>query len=99
MRTHHVASLAEAGEEFGVNLGLSLGVERAGQMMRVNYSLVDAATHRQLAGGTVTAAATDPFALEDRVAGSGVGTLEVHFQPSEKQGLAAHGTSQPASYH
>jgi len=98
MRTHHVTSLAEAREEFGVNLGLSLGVERAGQMMRVNYSLVDAATHRQLAGGTVTAAATDPFALEDRVADSVVETLEIHLQPSEKQGLAAHGTSQPAAY-
>ena len=98
VRTRHVTSLAEAREEFGVNLGLSLGVERAGQMMRVNYSLVDAATHRQLAGGTVTAAATDPFALEDRVADSVVETLEIHLQPSEKQGLAAHGTSQPAAY-
>jgi len=98
MRTHHVTSLAEAREEFGVNLGLSLGVERAGQMMRVNYSLVDAATHRQLAGGTVTAAATDPFALEDRVADKVVETLEIHLQPSEKQALTSHGTTQPAAY-
>ncbi len=98
MRARKVASLDAARNEFGVNLGLVLNVQRAADRVRVNYSLVDTRSHQQLHGGTITAAAADPFALQDRVAESVVETLALQLQPQEKQALAAHGTAQPAAY-
>ena len=43
-----------AGQEFGVNLVLVLTVQRDADSVRVNYSLVDARSHQQARGGSVT---------------------------------------------
>lgn len=93
-----VRTLDQAREQFGVNLGLALSVQRASQKIRVNYSLVDARTHQQLGGGTITAAADDPFVLQDQVAESVVKSLEIELLPQEVQSLGAHGTSEPAAF-
>ncbi len=98
MRAKHVTSLDAARSEFGVNLGLVLSVQRATDQVRVSYSLVDTHSHQQLRGGMITAAASDPFALQDRVAESVVETLALELGPQEKQALTAHGTAQPAAY-
>lgn len=98
MRAKGVRSLDEAREQFGVNLALVLSFQRVAQRVRVNYSLVDARTHRQLGGGTITTAADDPFALQDQVAASVTKTLELELQPQEFQALGAHGTAQPVAY-
>lgn len=93
-----VRSIEEARQQFGVNLGLTLSVQRAGDRVRVNYSLVDARTHQQRGGGTVTTGADDPFTLQDRVAENVARELELNLQPQEKQALQAHGTAEPAAY-
>lgn len=98
MRSRHVTTLDAAREEFGVNLGLLLNIQRAGSQVRVNYSLVDARSHEQVRGGTVTAEAADPFALQDQVASRAVEMLRLQLEPQEKQALAAHGTTEPAAY-
>jgi serine/threonine-protein kinase len=98
MRAHHVQTLEAARQEFGVNYGLMLNIQRAAGQVRVNYSLVDARTHEQLRGGTITAGASDPFALQDQVSARVTELLKLELEPQEKKTLAAHGTSEPAAY-
>lgn len=98
IRSRQVQSLDAARQEFGVNYVLVLNIQRAAGQVRVNYSLVDARSHQQLRGGTVTAALSDPFALQDQVSSHVVGTLKLELQPQEKKALTAHGTAEPAAY-
>jgi tetratricopeptide (TPR) repeat protein len=98
VRAKGVTNLREATEQFGATLGLNLNIERSGQMIRVNYALIDAKSHKQLSGDTITAPASDPFALEDRVADSLIKSLLIELQPQEQRVLVAHGTSKPAAY-
>jgi eukaryotic-like serine/threonine-protein kinase len=98
IRAKDVTNLKEASIQFGATLGLELNVERSGNLVRVNYALVDARLHRQLGGDTITAPASDPFSLEDKVAESIVKCLEIELQPQEEKALTAHGTAQPSAY-
>ena len=93
------ATTADAArQEFGVNLALVLNVQRAVETIRVNYSLVDTRSHRQVRAGTVTAAAADPFGLQDRVFESVASDMEVQLAPEELQEARSQGTTQPAAY-
>jgi serine/threonine protein kinase/tetratricopeptide (TPR) repeat protein len=94
----HVGSISEARREFGVNLGLEGSVERSGNQVRVSYHLVDATKGRQLRGDTITAAASEPFALEDEVALSVARALEIELAPQEKSALSSHRATEPAAY-
>jgi len=98
VRARKVATVDAARAEFGVNLGLVINVQHAEGQERVNYSLVDAASHQQLRGGTITAPRGDPFALQDQVSESVTQALELQLQPQEKRALQAHGTTEPAAY-
>lgn len=98
VRARKVATVDAARAEFGVNLGLLISVQHATGQERVNYSLVDAHSHQELRGGTITAATSDPFALQDRVSESVAQALELQLQPQEKRALQAHGTTEPAAY-
>jgi len=98
MRAHHVQTLEAARQEFGVNYGLMLNIQRAAGQVRVNYSLVDARSHEQLRGGTITAGASDPFALQDQVSARVTELLKLELEPQEQKTLSAHGTSEPAAY-
>lgn len=44
MREKRVTTLEQARQEFGVNLGLQAGLENSGEMLRANYTLIDAKT-------------------------------------------------------
>jgi serine/threonine-protein kinase len=94
----NVKTADAAREQFGVNLVLALNVQRAADSIRVNYSLVDTRSHRQVRGGTVTAAAADPFALQDRVFESVALAMELPLSPEDKQAPSYQGTTQPAAY-
>ena len=98
VRARRVTTVDAARAEFGVNLGLLISVQHAAGQARVNYSLVDAHSHQELRGGTITAATSDPFALQDRVSESVAQALELQLQPQEKRALQAHGTTEPAAY-
>jgi serine/threonine-protein kinase len=98
VRALGVTNLEEARQQFGATLGLELSVERSGELVRVNYALVDANRHRQLRGGTITASAADPFSLEDKVADSVVNALQIELSPNERITLDEHGTSKPRAF-
>jgi len=93
-----VATVDAARQQFGVNLVLILNVQHAAENVRVNFGLVDARSHQQVRSGTITAAAADPFALQDQVFESVAAALELQLAPQEKQSLTAHGTAEPAAY-
>lgn len=98
IRAKGITSLEQAREEFGVNLGLELSLHRLGDMVRVNYGLVDAKTHHELRGDTITAPMSDGFAIEDRVASNVVEALDLDLQPEEKKVLEGHGTKESVAY-
>jgi len=98
VRARNVTTVDAARAEFGVNLGLVVSVQHSAGQERVNYSLVDASSHQQLRGGTITAPRGDPFAVQDQVSESVTQALELELQPQEKRALQAHGTTEPAAY-
>jgi len=93
-----VTTPEQALQEFGANLGLRLTVQSSGDLLRVNYSLVDSKSGRALAGDSVTAPAADSFALEDKVAEGVARALQIELRPEERTALGTHGTMQPAAY-
>ena len=93
-----IQTAEQARRTFGVNLVLEGSVRESSNMVRISYSLVDAAQLTQLHADTVTAAANKPFELEDRVVESVVSTLGLAIQPQEQEALLSHGTKEPAAY-
>ena len=92
------ASVGQARTELGVNLVIEGSFHQLGDKMRVTYNLVDARTSRVLRADAITAAASDPFSLEEQVVESAVRALDVELTNEERQALAAHGTNQPQAY-
>jgi len=93
-----VASAGQARAELGANLVLEGSIRQSGSQVRVVYQLVDAENLRVLRADTITANAADPFALEDRVVGSGVRALNLELDRQEKAILTSKGTTQPVAY-
>jgi len=93
-----IRTAPQARRTYGVNLVLEGGLRQFNNMVRVSYSLVDAANLTQHRGDTITVEADKPFDVEDRVLQSIVGQLGLELQPLEKASLLAHGTQQPAAY-
>jgi eukaryotic-like serine/threonine-protein kinase len=94
----HVTTVDAARQQFGVNLVLTLNIQRAADVVRVNYSLVNARSHQQVGGGSVTAAAAEPFALQDRVFESVASAMELELAAQDKQAPVSQQTTQPAAY-
>ncbi len=98
VRARRISSPEEAREELGANQILEGTVYRLGNTVRVNYALVDTGTRRQIRAGTITADASDPFAVQDRVADGVVRMLELELKPQERQALLVHGTQVAGAY-
>lgn len=73
--------------DFGVDLVLEGSVQQAGSLLRINFSLVDARTNRQLDARSFTAGAQDVFALQDHVAAMAASMLSVE-KPAPKRAMA-----------
>jgi eukaryotic-like serine/threonine-protein kinase len=98
VRAKHVSTVDDANQEFGANLGLEVEVRRAGDKIRVSYNLIDAKTHRQLRGETITASAVDPFGLEDKVCASVINALQLELGPQDKVAGDKHGTTNAEAF-
>src|SRR5262249_39255444 len=64
LRDQKVKTSADARREFGTDYVIESSLQRAGPTMRINCSLVDSRTHRQLAARTIEADADDTFKLQ-----------------------------------
>jgi serine/threonine protein kinase/tetratricopeptide (TPR) repeat protein len=93
-----VATLAEAKREFGVNLGLTVSIEEANDLVRAAYSLTDAKSGKNLAGDSITAPVSDLFTIEDKLTNGVAAALELPLRSEEKQALGTHSTRFPEAY-
>ena len=98
IRAEGVTSVEQARKNFGVGLVLEGNLHSSGNQVRVNYSLVDAETNRQLSADTVDADVSDAFAVEDQVVDGVLHMLGLSIQSNERVVLAAHGTGDPTAY-
>ncbi len=98
VRARQVMGAKEARKELGVSLVLEGTLHRSGKTVRVNYALVDTGTLRQLRADTITAEASDPFAVQDQVAAGLVRMLELELKPQEQQVLRTYGTQVAGAY-
>jgi serine/threonine protein kinase/tetratricopeptide (TPR) repeat protein len=98
MRSKHVTTLDQARQEFGVNLGLRVDLQRSGDLLRVTSTLLDAKTGRVLAAKSFDAPLSDPFKIEDEVADGAAAALGVTLRPEERRELVEHGTNLPEAY-
>jgi len=98
VRQRKVDSIQRALSELGANLVLEASWQHAGDNVRINLSLIDTRTAKQLRTDTITARGKDLFALQDRVVSSAVDMLNVRVQPQQAQELTAHGTSVLGAY-
>jgi tetratricopeptide (TPR) repeat protein/TolB-like protein/predicted Ser/Thr protein kinase len=98
VRQRKVDSIERARTELGANLVLEATWQHAGENVRINLSLIDTRTAKQLHTDTITAPAKDLFALQDRVVSSAVNMLNIQVQPEQAQELLAHGTTVLSAY-
>ncbi len=93
-----IRTAEQARREFGVDLVLEGSLQQAGSQLRINCSLVDAKTHRQLGARSLTAAVGDIFGLEDRVVTEALNILSVEVVPAKRANLQTHPDTNPQAY-
>jgi serine/threonine-protein kinase len=93
-----IRTAEQARREFGVDLVLEGSLQQAGSQLRINCSLVDAKTHRQLGARSLTAAVGDIFGLEDRVVTEALNILSVEMVPAKRANLQTHPDTKPEAY-
>jgi len=93
-----IKTVEQARREFGVDLVLEGSLQQAGSQLRINCSLVDANTHRQLGARSITAATGDIFSLEDRVVNEALNILSVEMAPKQRDNLRTHPDTKPEAY-
>jgi len=97
-RSQKVNDAKQARTSLGATLVLEGSLQQAGNTVRVIYSLVDAKTLHQVHSGVVTADASNPFAVQDRVIEEVLRTLDVELARQDRGRMQSHGTTQPRAY-
>ncbi len=92
-----VATLEQAQSQFGVSHVLQGSLQRSGNTVRINWSLVDANTRTQIRSGTITESSSDTFAVQDQVVASVLKLLDLS-QPAPASAQISYGTNQPQAY-
>ena len=98
VRNRHTTSIQEARNQFGANLVLAASWQRVQDSARINLSLVDAKTGKQLRTDTITAPVNDLFRLQDQVVLTASRMLELQLSASNTSSLTAHGTAVLTAY-
>jgi serine/threonine-protein kinase len=98
VRAKHVATVADARKEFGVNLVIEGTWQQAGDTVHVAPLLIDATSNRQIRSHEFEAAATDPFGLEAQVASGVLNMLEIELRPEEQLSFKGQGTTESDAY-
>ena len=93
VRQAGVVSAGAARRAFGVTLVITGSVQRLGDQLRVNASLVDAIRQKQLRAVGPADFKLDDLALQDQVLDDVVRMLELALGPQDREALHAGGTS------
>jgi eukaryotic-like serine/threonine-protein kinase len=98
VRARKVSDVQSARNQLGANLVLTASWQQIQNSVRINLSLVDAKTGRQLRTDTVTESANDVFRLQDQVVLKASRMLELQLSPSSASALTEHGTTSMEAY-
>jgi len=93
-----VRSAGDARREFGADLVVEGNLQQVGSQLRINCSLVDTATHREIAARTLTATVGDIFGLEDRVATEALSLLSTQVPAVKHAAIEIHADTDPEAY-
>ncbi len=86
-RASGITTAVDARRQFGAALVLQGSLLRDGDKVRVSYDLIDATALRQLEGYTMSAASSDPFAIQDRLVAWAAGALALKLTDAERRAL------------
>jgi eukaryotic-like serine/threonine-protein kinase len=98
IREKHVSSIDEARTQLGANLVLAASWQRVGENARINLSLVDTKTGKQLRAETITEPADNLFTLQDQVVLKAFRMLQVEPPGGSAAQQLAHGTTVLTAY-
>lgn len=98
LQAEGIKSAEQAHRDFGADLVLEGSLQLVGSRMRINCSLVDAATQRQLDARTITAAADDIFGLEDQVVNEALDILAAEVSPASRASAHIQADTKPNAY-
>jgi eukaryotic-like serine/threonine-protein kinase len=98
VRNKHVSTIQDARNQFGANLVLAASWERSQDSARINLSLADAKTEKQLRTETITAPVNDLFRLQDQVVLMASRMLQLQLSASNASSLTSHGTNVLTAY-
>jgi tetratricopeptide (TPR) repeat protein/TolB-like protein len=98
IRAQNVTSIEKAKTQFGANLVLVASWQRVAHSARINLSLIDTKTGRQLRTDTITEPADDLFSLQDQVVLKTFRMLQVKPSGVTASSLTDHGTTVLTAY-
>ena len=98
IRAKNITSIDKARTQFGANLVLVASWQRVEHSARINLSLIDAKTGKQLRTDTITEPADDLFSLQDQVVLKAFRMLQVQPSGSNASQLMDHGTTILTAY-
>jgi serine/threonine-protein kinase len=98
LQDRKITTLADAAHFFGANLGLTVSMEPAGDLIKLTYSILNAQTGARIGGDIMSVPASDVFAVEGNVAEGTVKALRLQLRPEEQAALNVHGTDQAEAY-
>src|SRR6185436_5744852 len=87
-----------AAKLFGANIVLAGTVQEESGLVRVNYSLYDAATLKVIKADTVSTEGSSLFLLEDRLIRDLLEGLDIGFGSTPLTDDASHGTNNGRAY-
>ena len=91
-------SIPKAASELGVKTVLEGSVRRAGGQVRITAQLIDVATDSHLWSETYDREMKDVFAIQDDIARSIVGALEMKLTPKERRAMQYVATSDASAF-
>src|SRR5215472_3783343 len=98
IRERNIVNIEQARTLVGANLVLVASWQRVGQFARINLSLIETKTGRQLRTETITQPAQDLFDLQDQVVSNTLRMLQVHPASPISAQLMSHGTTNLSAY-
>jgi serine/threonine protein kinase/tetratricopeptide (TPR) repeat protein len=98
VRAHKVVDADQARSILGANLALEGTLQQSRDTVRITYSLLDTVSRRQVHSGVITANASNPFAVQDRVIGEVLKDLDIDLEKQDRGRMASHGTEEPQAY-
>jgi len=98
LQAQGIKTAEQAHRDFGVDWVLEGSLQQAGSQLRINCLLVDASTQRQLGAGTITAAASDIFGMEDQVVNEALKILALEIPRAQRDSAHIRAGTNPEPY-